>query len=199
MAQVDQEALNTINPFSGPIPGQSLTNDPNEKNPWDNPPKYTGIKEATQTIFLDLLQEENLRAVVKLMAGGTPISDIAQMLLVVGYSKGQFNPDLMLLLIEPIMYMLLAIAEKVGVTNFKLYRGEADDIELSTEDEKELVENAQDVMTSFSDLPPREISPNAIPTEISEQLETLDTGQFQSLLERPEPTEADNSLLERNE
>ena len=185
--------------FERHTPGQSLTNSKEQPYPWEQPPQMTSVKEATQRIFLGLLEDKNLATVTDMMAEGTPIDDVAQMLLMTGFQKGKFNPDMMLQLLEPTMYMLLAIAEKVGVTNFKLYRGEADDVELSTEDEKELVENAQDVMTSFSDLPPREISPNAIPTEISEQLETLDTGQFQSLLERPEPTEADNSLLERNE
>ena len=61
------------------------------------------------------------------MAGGTPITDVTHMLLVAGFSKGQFNPDLMMLLIEPIMYMLMAIADKVGITDVKMYSGEEED------------------------------------------------------------------------
>ena len=69
------------------------------------------------------------------MAKEMPISDIAQMLLFTGFVKGKFNPDLMTLLIEPTMYMLLAIAEKVGIPNPTIYKDEhMDREEMDAED-----------------------------------------------------------------
>ena len=45
----------TINFFDGPIPGQSMAASPDSKMPWDGPPEYSGLKEATEAIFLSLL------------------------------------------------------------------------------------------------------------------------------------------------
>tara|TARA_R110002012_G_C11651321_1_gene611438 strand:- start:1971 stop:2567 length:597 start_codon:yes stop_codon:yes gene_type:complete len=126
-----QEASESINLFEGPIPGQSMTADPNSQMAWDGAAEYTTIKEATEAVFLDLLEEENLLNVINLMNQGTSIAGVTQMLLVVGYSKGKWNPDLMLMLAEPIMYILLAIAEKFGIKDVTLYEGEELDIDES--------------------------------------------------------------------
>ena len=66
-------------------------------------------------MFLEILKEENLTAIVNLLDEGMTIAKLTEMLLFIGYTKGQFNPDMMLLLLEPTMYMLLAIAEAVGL------------------------------------------------------------------------------------
>ena len=123
---LDQQAIETMRPFDGPIPGQSLTNSPESQAAHEGPPEYTNVREATQAIFMSLLEEEMLMEVSRMMANGTPIADITKMLLVSGLSQGKFNPDLMLLLVEPVMYMLLAIAEKVGIRPVLDRPGEAE-------------------------------------------------------------------------
>ena len=40
----------TINPFDAPIPGQSLTDEP-QNYPWEHPPKYTDFMEASTFIW----------------------------------------------------------------------------------------------------------------------------------------------------
>jgi hypothetical protein len=141
-----QEASESINLFEGPVPGQSMTADPNSQMPWDGAPEYTTIKEATEAVFMDLLEEENLLNVINLMNQGTSVAGVTQMLLVVGYSKGKWNPDLMLMLVEPIMYILLAISEKFGIKDVKLYEGEELDIDesedLSPEEMKKASEDS---------------------------------------------------------
>ena len=82
--------------FDGPIPGQSLTNNPEQKYPWENPPEFTSQKQLTEKIFLDLLREDNFTTVTKLMSEGIPVMDIAQMLMMTGFQKGKMNPDMML-------------------------------------------------------------------------------------------------------
>ena len=113
--------------FERPIPGQSLTNSPEDAQPWEKAPENTTVREATQKIFLSLLEEENLKAVTNLMADGTPIEEVTKVLLMSGYEKGKYNPDLMLQLIEPTMYILLAIAERVGIRPVLDRPGEEDD------------------------------------------------------------------------
>ena len=102
---LDQQAIETMRPFDGPIAGQSLTNSPESTQPFEGPPEYTNIREATQAIFMSLLEDEMIMEVCRMMSNGTPIGDITKMLLVAGLSQGKFNADLMVLLVEPVMYM----------------------------------------------------------------------------------------------
>ena len=181
-----QEAAKEVNLFDGPIPGQSMTASPDSKMPWDGPPKYSSVREASEAIFLDLLEDENLKAVTKLMAGGTPITDVTHMLLVAGFSKGQFNPDLMMLLIEPIMYMLMAIADKVGITDVKMYSGEEED---EAGDDISEEENRENVNTTLQTIfQGRKIAPEASriveDSEITKKLENIDVEGL-SLMDRP--------------
>ena len=42
--------------FEKSIPGQSLTNSPENSYAWEKPPQYTSVKEAREAIFLNLLE-----------------------------------------------------------------------------------------------------------------------------------------------
>ena len=41
-----------------PIPGQSLTNDPTNPAPFEKPPEFTNVYEASEFIFETLLEPE---------------------------------------------------------------------------------------------------------------------------------------------
>lgn len=201
--RITEEALPHV--FERPIPGQSLTNSPDQKYPWDNPPEITSQREATERVFLDLIKPENMETVSTLMADGMPVADVAQMLLMAGFTKGKFNPDMMLNLLEPTMFMLLSIAEKIGLDP-KITR---DDDEFEIDDEETSSKNLQvasELKNSvgkgggFSDVKMKKISPTSVGNlNLKEQLESLDTKKLQeSLLQRrkAKPTE---SLLEKAE
>lgn len=181
-----QEASEAINLFEGPVPGQSMTADPNSQMAWDNAPEYTTLKEATEAVFMDLLEDENLSNVVNLMSQGTSIAGITQMLLVVGYSKGKWNPDLMLMLAEPIMYILLAISEKFGIKEAILYEGEENDdepLEDMSEEEVEMVsQNALQKLIGGKEL----TSEAAEAIKSSPALQKLQSIEPESLLAQPE-------------
>jgi len=113
--------------FEKPIPGQSLTNSPDQAYPWEGAPELTSTKDAIQKIFLELLKDENLEMFAGLMAKKVPVADLATMIGMASFTKGKMNPDLMMTIIEPTMYMLLSIAEKVGIEPV-IYRGEEEDI-----------------------------------------------------------------------
>ena len=201
---LDQQAIETMRPFDGPIPGQSLTNSPESQAAHEGPPEYTNVREATQAIFMSLLEEEMLMEVSRMMANGTPIADITKMLLVSGLSQGKFNPDLMLLLVEPVMYMLLAIAEKVGFKNVKI---DAEDSDLLSNDQErseiELQEDANirnDVRNPqrFSDLKVN-VAPDQIDQELINELENIDVASIrESLMARQQAPEiAEDRLMAR--
>ena len=101
--------------FEAPIAGQSLTNPPDQAYPWEQPPEITSVKEAREKIFLDLLEPQRLKGVQDLMLNDISVNTIAEVVLTEGFRKGKFNPDMMLNLLEPTMFMLMAIAEKSGI------------------------------------------------------------------------------------
>jgi hypothetical protein len=107
----------------------------------------------------------------------------------------------MLLLVEPVMYMLLAIAEKMGIKNVQLYRGE----EQEPEDvDTDILMNEQAKMRgearnpSFSELKAN-VAPDQIPQELISKLENIDVQDIQqSLMSKPEQPQAmEESLMSR--
>ena len=203
MAELDQQALEEHNPFQGPIPGQSLTNSPDTQQAWEQPPRTTNIKEARELMFLEILKEENLETIIGLMNEGMSISQLTEMLLFIGFTKGQFNADLMLLLAEPTMYMLLAIAEAVGIeppiNRDDLINAEEEDLdEEETAEVTKLATQMEDKIRNpkrLEDLQ-AQLEKTAIPREIQERVAEVDFAEIkESLLSRPEPT--NDSLLGR--
>lgn len=203
MAELDQQALEEHNPFQGPIPGQSLTNSPDTQQAWEQPPRTTSIKEARELMFLEILKEENLQTIIVLMNEGMSISQLTEMLLFIGFTKGQFNADLMMLLAEPTMYMLLAIAEAVGIeppiNRDDLINADEEDLdEEETAEVTKLATQMEDQIRNpkrLEDLQSK-LEQTAIPREIQERVAEVDFSEIkESLLSRPEPTS--DSLLER--
>lgn len=193
---LDQQAIQTMRPFDGPVAGQSLTASSDSQQPYEGSPEFTNVRSASEAIFASLLSDEVLPSIVDMMINGTPIGDITKMLLMSGLSQGKFNPDLMLLLVEPVMYMLLAIAEKMGIKNIQLYRGEEQEAE---EVDTDILLNEQAKMRaearspSFSELRAN-VAPDQIPQELIEQLENIDV---ESLMARPQRQTNDESLMSR--
>ena len=200
---VSEEAIALRNPFDGPIPGQSLTESPEASPPYLGTPEYTDVQEASRQIFLSLLQPALIKDVVAMATEGTPVLDITKMLLVTGLSQGKYNPDLMVMLIEPTMYMILAILEKVGVKDFSLYREEEEDEdEFMDGPEARLIEdqirNDTNEMRNpkFSDAKLKNMTGNPVDQEIINQLESLDLSEVkESLMARPQ--KSNDSLMGR--
>lgn len=181
--------------FEGPTAGQSLTNDPSNPYPWEKAPEMTSVKMATEKIFFDLLKEDNLTTVATLMSQKTPVADIANLLLTAGFQKGKWNPDTMLNLLEPTMYMLMAIAEKAGIDPV-LTRDDADVIIEDDEDEslQDLQNSRQQVRNvipegkGFKDVQIQKINPASVGGDIKKQLDTLDSAKIkESILQKQKP------------
>ena len=183
--------------FEKPIAGQSLTNAPDQRYPWESPPEFTSVKAAREKIFLDLLEPSRLKGVIDLMSNGIPVNAISQVVLKEGFNKGKFNPDMMLNLLEPTMFMLMAIAERAGIEPVIESDGS---LEEGDETSPELVEESKSFIGKggkFQDAKVRNIQEASVGPEIKKQLETLDTKKLtESILQKPtvEPRE---SLLEK--
>ena len=180
--------------FERPIPGQSLTNSPEDARPWEQPPEQTTVREATQEIFLNVLKDENLTAVTDLMANETPIEEITKVILMSGYEKGKFNPDLMLQLIEPTMYILLAVAERVGIRPVLDRPGEAEnepDDEFNADQNKKVSAETKKSIGSggrFQDAIVPTVSSSSVDPGMKQKLADLDVSKVkESILQKQRP------------
>jgi hypothetical protein len=97
------------------IPGQSLTNDPDKPYAWETPPEFTNPHEAIDYILVTLLEPETIKNISKSLTAGASLIDITNVLLYSGFTGGKWTPDLMILLMEPTIYILMAIAERLDV------------------------------------------------------------------------------------
>mgnify|MGYP003127961289 FL=1 len=115
------------NPFSAPTPGESLTTPTDMPKAWERPPQFIDQGNAMEAVYMELTEIDNLRKLIDLIDEGTALDEIAQVVLYKGYTEGKWTPDLMMLLIEPTLYLLIAIADYADIKDYTLYTGEETD------------------------------------------------------------------------
>jgi len=113
-----------VNPFNAPIPGESLTTSPDTPRAWERPPRYTDQEEAMMAVYMELTQQDTLTELINIINEGIALDEIAQIVLYKGYTRGLYTPDLMMLLAEPTLYLLVAIADYADIDDYVLYEGE---------------------------------------------------------------------------
>ncbi len=128
-----QEGVRAIASTNRPIPGQSLTNNPDTPYIWEGAPEHVDFKEALQDVTTQLLKPENMEPILGAINDGVPIMDLVSQISYVGFREGKFNPDLMLLLAEPLAYILMYMSENAGIK----YRIDSDDAASAADDEQE--------------------------------------------------------------
>ncbi len=144
MEEYSQEAVDAFAQAGRPIPGQSLTSNPDEPRPFEGPPDFTNFKEALDYVAAELLLEENFMPMVLAMGDGVPVTDLAMQIGYVGFREGKWNPDLMMMLMEPLMYLLMALAEKAGI-KYRIDDEDDDDDEDTTSDQSNQFEQLKKV------------------------------------------------------
>ena len=120
--KLEQEGLEVLGQMQRPIPGQSLTNSPDTPYPWEQPPEFTEIQPAIESLYVSLTEDDAYEAIVDLIDADNTISDAAQIVLYAGFEEGLWNPDLMTLLIEPTMYLIMGLVERAGRLEYKIDR-----------------------------------------------------------------------------
>ena len=60
-------------------------------------------------------EDETYVALMTGISKGVPVMSIVQVLLFDQFQQGKFNPDLMMMLAEPLAYMLIALAERLDL------------------------------------------------------------------------------------
>ena len=104
--------MEEVSKMNRPIPGQSLTTDPENPAPYERPPEFTNVHEASMYMWDFVTEDETYAALMTGISKGVPIMSIVQVLLFDQFQQGKFNPDLMMMLAEPLAYMLIALAER---------------------------------------------------------------------------------------
>jgi hypothetical protein len=198
MEEYSQEAVDAFAQAGRPIPGQSLTSNPDEPRPFERPPDFTNFKEALDYTTAELLEEEAYISIVAALGDGVPVTDLAMQIGYVGFREGKWNPDLMMMLMEPLMYLLMALAEKAGIE----YR--IDDEDEDEDDDTLFEQKSKNIANTIREKTDKgQIPSGALPSDIVAKIEALEMPQ-ESLLAKPEeePTmeeEPQQSLLERGQ
>ena len=130
----------------GPIPGQSLTNDPEQPYPWETPPEFANPREAVDDILSNLLQPAAVKEIINSLSSGASVGDLAMAIVYAKFVEGKINPDVMMLSMEPVMYLLMAIGEEANIE----YNIDNDDID--EPDEEEMAEKMAELENVFQEI-----------------------------------------------
>ena len=192
-AKFSQEGLDELVSLSSqgrPIPGQSLTNSPDSKYPWENTPELSNPREALDSIVAEIMQPEAVKNIVNALAKGGAVGDIASAVLYAKFTEGEISIDTMMLLAEPIMYTLMAIGEEANIK----YNIEGNDLdEFDEEDEVEEIDSkVNEFRTAVSDIKnqtTKKLKPtvdtNVVPQNILDKVKEQGT-EIRSLLSKGE-------------
>ena len=195
--QYSQEGIDAITKRGNPIPGQSLTSNPDEPRPFEGAPEFVNFKEALDYTVGELLEKDTYMSIMAAVGDGVPILDLVMQITYVGFRDGRWNPDLMMMLIEPLIYFLMALAEKADIE----YR--IDDEDDDEDDDSMLEEKARNIAAVAKEkMGDNGVIPaSAVPSEIVSKIQEAEVPQ--GLLARPEQEEEEvaeqSSLLERGQ
>ena len=179
------------------IPGQSLTNSPDEPYNWEKPSEYSNPREAMLYVFESLTIPETTTNILLSLNNGVGVIDIASITLYSGFLEGKWNPDLMTLLMEPTMYMIIALAEKADI-DFDLEAGDRDrPSEMSGDKSLETLQNGINELDKIKQVAVSRVNPQSVPQEVREVIE--ETKLSPSLLQKVEEETQSKNLLSREE
>lgn len=173
MSELDDAFFKAGTSFKRPIPGQSLTDDPAAPRPFEGPPKFTDRNDILEYYFELLTEEGTYESVLDSLEAGSSLMEIVQVLLMQGFQDGLYNPDMMLMLAEPLAYMIAALAERAGV-DFTVMNDE-DEKPTTEEDELPIMNQAmQSIEKPEMD--------EDFPTGVAEKLDQVEPPKQRSLL-----------------
>jgi len=193
-AKFSQEGLDKLVNLSSQgavIPGQSLTNSPENPYPWETPPEFANPREALDDIVGSIMQPDAMKNIVSALAQGAAVADLGTAILYAKFNEGKITPDVMMMLAEPVMYTIMAIGEEANIK----YNIEGDDLdEFDEDDEKEEFEKKvnefRNVLTDIKkgatkNIEPSKIDTNVVPESILAQVKEK-SPEIKSLLSKGE-------------
>lgn len=203
MATVEEEYDKIRTSFKRPLPGQSLTNDPDTPAPYEQAPKYTSVHAASEYLWESFIEPKTYVGLMQAVDDGVPIMNIVQLVLFTEFQEGAWNPDLMLMLAEPAAYMIMALAERIGL-EMTIYTGDLDD-ENDDEDFAGTKIEESRIEKLIKDSKSGRVPEGVLTAQMQQSLESLPTVDLDkpqakpSLMEAPavEEEEKSSSLMAR--
>ena len=172
------------------IPGEGMSNDPENPYSFEQAPEFSVHREALEYLFVTITDEEKYTDILIAIEQGVPIMELTQVILFKGFTEGKWNPDLMMLLAEPLAFMLMALAERQGI-DYVITR---DDVEEDAESERKLSTTGLEKRLKEKQKAALQGKTNTLPTEIIERIEEVPV--VESLLaKKEEPETTPDSLL----
>lgn len=194
MATFQEEVQKVRSSSTRSVPGQSLSNDPENPAPFEKAPEYTSVHAATEYLWESFIEPKAYVGLMGSVADGVPIMNIVQIVLFNEFQKGSWNPDLMLMLVEPTAYMIMALAERLDL-NITIYEGDLDDDDEEEEFGNTVIQEDR-IRKLINDNKKGRIPEGVLTAEMQKSLETLpeiDVEQSAlsqpSLMEEPAPEE----------
>ena len=188
-----QEGLDEIASISNngaALPGQSLTSDPEQPSPWEKPATFSNPREALESIVEELLQPEAMKNIVGALVKGAAVADLSLAVLYAKFTQGDINPDTLLLLVEPVMYIMMAVGEEANI-KYNIEGNDLDefDEEDSQEEETRKLNEFKNSFTNIKkdtvakELAPSKINSGAVPASLLEKV-TEQGPEIRSMLSR---------------
>lgn len=170
-------------------PGEAMSNNPDSPYPFESAPEFTVQREALEYLFTVITDESKYVDILIAIDNGVPIMELTQVILFKGFTEGKWNPDLLLLLAEPLAYMLMALSERQGID----YVINSDDNDEQTEEDRNLItKNLQSKLKGSQDKVKANIS---LPPEITQKIEEVPIVEESLLAKQPELEAEPDSLL----
>lgn len=172
--QLEQEGLEVLGQMQRPVPGQSLTSDPDSPRPFERAPEFTEIQPAIESLYISLTEEDAYSALVDIIDADNTIAEAAQIILYAGFEEGSWNPDLMTLLIEPTMYLIMALVERAGRLEYKIDR----EPDIKDEEDRQEEVTAMEKLLSKASVQVEEdkvsgLRSGVLPTDIEKKLKEI--------------------------
>lgn len=187
------------NLFQGSIPGQSLTDTP-QNFAWERPAEYTDPTEAARFELKRLNKPKAIDSVLALLQVGFPVIALAETIKTSSQSEGLYNPDVGLLITPVITEQLVATADDAGID---YVMGDEEDEEELSRQEEERVEALlkKDMDKLLSKNPEDELIEDAVDSleETSQEspiVEVVLTDEDQSEEEEEESMEPETDITE---
>ena len=172
------------------IPGEGMSNDPENPYSFEKAPEFSVHREALEYLFVTITDEDKYVDILMAIEQGVPIMELTQVILFKGFTEGKWNPDLMMLLAEPLAFMLMALAERQGI-DYVITR---DDVEEDAESERKLSTTGLEKRLKEKQKPALQGKTNTLPPELVERIEEVPI--VESLLaKKEEPETTPDSLL----
>lgn len=122
-----QQEYDTIRANMGsPIAGQGMVADPNNPAPFEQPPMFTTVQDASKYLWDFVTEDGHYSTLMQGINNGVPVMDYVKVILFNQFAKGVFNPDLMMMMAEPLAFMIIALAERLDL-----------DIKITDEDDED--------------------------------------------------------------